>query len=187
VFPEQPPRRPLELAVGAGALLTGGAALAPALAATAAAVAPFVPAAAFAGVAVTRIVNGSGARDPFQAPQVTRARESIEALVPAGAVVITTPALGRPAENITHYTHAAAYYEGELAGLGTTLAAAARRLLAAGRRVYLLLPAAGPVPLPAPSLTEVARRSGTELYDWFVDPAHTTEAVLLEVTRAPDG
>ena len=85
VFPEQPPRRPLEIAVGAGALLAGGAALAPALAATAAAVAPFVPAAAFAGVAVTRIVNGSGARDPFQAPQVARARESIEALVPAGA------------------------------------------------------------------------------------------------------
>lgn len=186
-FPEQPPRRPLEIAVGAGALLAGGAALAPALAATAAAVAPFVPAAAFAGVAVTRIVNGSGARDPFQAPQVARARESIEALVPAGAVLITTPALGRPAENITRYTHAAAYYEGELAGLGTTLATATRRLLGAGRRVYLLVPAAGPVPLPAASLTEVARRSGTDLYDWFVDPAHTTGAVLLEVTRAPDG
>jgi len=49
------------------------------------------------------------------------------------------------------------------------------------------VPAAGPVPVPASSLTEVARRSGTELYDWFVDPAHTTGAVLLEVTRAPDG
>ena len=126
VFPEQPPRRPLEIAVGAGALLAGGAALAPALAATAAAVAPFVPAAAFAGVAVTRIVNGSGARDPFQAPQVARARGIDRGAGPRRSLVITTPALGRPAENITRYTHAAAYYEGELAGLGTTLATATR-------------------------------------------------------------
>jgi hypothetical protein len=187
VFPEQPQRRPLEITVGASALLAGSAALVAPLAATVAAVAPFVPAVAFAGVGLTRIATGSGARDPFQAPQVTRARQAIEALVPADAVVITTPALGRPAENITHYTYAPAYYEGELAGLGTTLAAATRNLQSTGRRVYLLLPATGPVPLPAAELTEVARRRGTELYDWFVDPAHTAEAMLLEVTRAPKG
>jgi hypothetical protein len=187
VFPEQAQRRPLELAVGAGAVVVGGAALVPALGASATAVAPFVPALAFAGVALARVVSGSGSRDPFQDAQVERARTTMEILVPAGSVVVTTPALGRPAENITHYTHATAYYDGEPAALGTTLPAAARAILSTGRRVYLLVPAVGPVPLPAGWLTEVARRSGPDLYDWFVDPSHTDGAVLLEVTRAPGG
>jgi hypothetical protein len=118
---------------------------------------------------------------------VGRARAALEALVPPGAVVITTPALGRPAENVTHYTHAAAYYEGEVIMPGTTLAAAVRSLLESGRRAYLLLPADDRTPLPPDRLTEVARRGGTDLYDWFVDPAHTPEAALFEVTKTPDG
>ena len=187
VFPEQPQRRALELAVGAGTLVMGAAALVPPLAATAGRVAPFVAALAFAGVGLARIATGSGTRDPFQATQVGRARAAIEALVPAGAVVITTPALGRPAENLTHYTHAASYYEGDVTMSGATLAAATRSLLSSGRRVYLLVPAGGEAPLPLDRLTEVARRSGPDLYDWFVDPAHTPGAVLFEVTGAPGG
>ena len=187
VFPGQPQRRPLELAVGAGTLVVGAAALVPPLGSTAGAIAPFVAALAFAGVGLARIATGSGTRDPFQEPQVGRARASLEALVPAGAVVITSPALGRPAENVTHYTHAAAYYEGEVTMSGTTLAAATRTLLESGRRVYLLLPADGRAPLASDRLTEVARLGGTDLYDWFVDPAHTPEAVLFEVTGVPGG
>ena len=181
VFPPQPQRRPLEVAASGGALAAG-------LAGPAAHVAPWAPlapAVAFASVGLTRIAAGTGARDPVQAPRVARARAAVEALVPAGALVITTPALGRPAENITRYTHADAHYEGELEMLGTTPAAVSRRALAAGRRVFLLLPDSTRPPLPADVLAEVARRRGPDLYDWFADPAHAAEAVLFEVVRPP--
>jgi hypothetical protein len=46
--------------------------------------------------------------------------------------------------------------------------------------VFLLLPASMPAPLPE-AVREVARRGGTDLYDWFVDPAHAPEAVLFEM------
>jgi hypothetical protein len=185
VFPAQPQRRSLELSSGAGALAVGTAALAPPVAGVAATLAPAAPAITFAGVGVTRVATGTGTRDPFQAPQVARARATIEALVPPRALVITTPALGRPAENITHYTHADAHYEGELEILRTTPAAAASRALAAGRRVFLLVPSVTPAPLPHDALAEVARRRGADLYDWFVDPGHAAEAILFEVVRPP--
>ncbi len=185
VFPSLPARRSLELTAGAAALAVGTAALAPPVAGVAAALAPLAPALAFAGAGVTRVATGTGTRDPFQAPQVERARATVEALIPAHALVITTPALGRPAENITRYTHADAHYEGELEILRSTPAAAARRALAAGRRVFLLVPSVTPVPLPRDTLAEVARRRGADLYDWFVDPGHAAEAILFEVVRPP--
>jgi hypothetical protein len=185
LFPAQPQRRPLEVAAGGAALVAGMAALVPAATAGAAALAPLAPGVAFAGVGLWRLATGSGSRDPFQAPQVERARRAIEAVIPPGALVITTPALGRPAENITRYTHADADYEGELEILRSSPAAVAARARAAGRRVFVLLPSTMPRPLPEGSLVEVARRRGRDLYDWFVDPAHASEAVLLEVVRLP--
>ena len=187
VFPSQPQRRPLEIVAGGGAAAAGLAGLTPALAGSAVAVGPLVPALAFAGIGLARVVGGTGTRDPFQRPRVARARKAIEALVPSDALVITTPALGRPAENITRYTHADAHYEGELTILGTTPADVARRARGAGRRVFLLMPDSMPPPLPRDALAEVARRRGADLYDWFADPGHAAEAVLFEVVRAPDG
>lgn len=183
VFPPLAPRRTLEVVVGAAATATGLAALAPPLAIGAATLAPLVPALSFAGTGLARVAAGSGGRDPFQAAQVARARAALEALVPAGALVLTTPALGRPAENITRYTHADAHYEGELEILRTTPAEVTRRTRATGRRVFLLLPSRMPASLPGDALREVARRRGADLYDWFVDPDHADEAVLFEVVR----
>ncbi len=183
IFPSQEQRRLLELVVGTGAALVGVAAFAPALAPAAAAVGPLVPALAFAGVGLVRVAGGSGARDRFQEEQVIRARDAVESLVPAGALVITTPALGRPAENITHYTHAEAHYDGEFSQLGSDPAEAARRWLATGRRVFVLLPGKG---VQLPNVVEVGRLSGAELRDWFVDPGHTADAVLVEL-RPPPG
>jgi hypothetical protein len=187
VFPDQPQRRPLELAAGGAAVAAGLASVAAPLAASIPVLAPLAPAAAFATVGLTRVVRGSGTRDPFQRKQVKRARAAIEALVPENALIITTPALGRPGENITRYTHADAHYEGEMKMMGTTPAAVARRALAAGRRVFLLLPVPMASPLPADVLSEVARRRGEELYDWFADPGRAAEAVLFEVVRSPGG
>src|SRR5262249_28527226 len=126
IFPSHEQRRRLELLVCAGAVLVGAAALAPGLAPAATAVGPLVAALAFAGVGLARVAAGSGTRDQFHEEQVVRARNAAEAVVPPGAIVITTPALGRPAENITHYTHAEAHYAGEFALLGTDPAEAAR-------------------------------------------------------------
>jgi hypothetical protein len=182
VFPFQEQRRSLEVAAGAGAALVGAAALVPVATPAAAAIGPLVPALAFATVGLTRMMRGAGTRDPFQAAQVARARATLESVLPPGALVFTTPALGRPAENITYYTHAEALYDGETALLNTSNQEAARRWQASGRRVFLLEPGDTP---RLPGLTEVARRSGPQLYDWFVDPSHTTDAVLLEVETLP--
>jgi hypothetical protein len=182
VFPFQEQRRLLELAAGTGAALVGVAALVPAAAPAAVAVGPLVPALTFAGVGLTRMMRGAGTRDPFQSAQVIRARDTLESILPPGALVLTTPALGRPAENITHYTYAEAHYDGETALLNSTNTEAARRWQASGRRVFLLRPGDAP---RLPGLTEVARRSGPRLYDWFVDPSHTPEAVLFEVGTPP--
>ena len=182
VFPFQEQRRPLEVAAGAGAALVGVAALVPVAAPAAAAIGPLVPALAFAGVGLTRMMRGTGARDPFQSAQVARARDTLESVLPPGALVFTTPALGRPAENITYYAHAEAHYDGETALLNSSNLEAARRWQASGRRVFLLRPGDTP---RLPGLTEVARRSGPQLYDWFVDPSRTPEAVLFEVGTLP--
>jgi hypothetical protein len=169
---------PLELAMTGAAVAS--LALPPALAAVA-------PAAALATIGVVRVVRGSGARDPFQEAQVDRARAAIEALVPSGSLVLTTPALGRPGENISHYTHADAAYIGELTTMRSSPARAARTVLGTGDNVFLLLGVPDPLPF-AGDIREVARRDGATLYDWFADPARAPlGAVLYEVRAvAPD-
>lgn len=170
--------RPLELA------LTGAAVASLVVPASVAAVAP---ATAFAVMGVYRMARGSGARDPFQAPQVERARATIEALVPSGSLVLTTPGLGRPGENISHYTHADAVYIGETGLMRSSPARAARTVLGAGDNVFLLLRTIDPLPFGG-DIREVARRDGPTLYDWFSDPARAPlGAVLYEVKSvAPD-
>jgi hypothetical protein len=97
--------------------------------------------------------------------------------------VFTSPGLGRPAENLTHYTHADAHYLGELPMLRATLDVAIARATAAARPVYLLLPADAPPPRPAAadawSLHEVARREGPALREWFVDPAKAPQGATF--------
>lgn len=170
--------RPLEVAAAGAAIAS--LALPPALAAVA-------PAAAFAVVGVTRVVQGSGARDPFQASQVARAREAIEALVPSGSLVLTTPGIGRPGENISHYTHADAAYLGETKALRSSPARAARTVLGTGDDVFLLLGATDPLPF-AGDIREVARRDAATLYDWFADPVRAPLGAVLYHVRsvAPD-
>lgn len=179
--------RPLEVAVGAGALATGTLALVPPLAVIAAGAAPLVPALAFGGMGMDRVVRGSGTRDPFQHEAVVRARATVEATIPAGALVVTSPSVGRPAENITHYTHAESHYAGEMTAMGSSVADAARNFLAAGRAVFVLVAVKETPPLATSALEEVERRSGEALYDWFCDPRRATDgAVLYRVTSAPD-
>jgi len=179
----------LERAVTAAIVLAGALPLLP-VGRRLAGWAPIVPALAFASFGMARLLGAQGGYDSFQAEQIARARAAVESLVPAGSIVLTSPALGRPAENITHYTHADAHYVGELKLLFSSADLALARCGLNGRRLFLLLGAAEPLPFKFPrqwwSASEVARRTGDALRDWFVDPRRVPEgAVLYEATMSP--
>lgn len=114
---------------------------------------PHWPAAALAAllltVAVVRAIPG-WSRPPvlFQGSRgksdVERARRTIEAVIEPGAIVITTMDVGRPAENIDHYTNGYAVYMTDLERWGFTVALASARFMVTGHAVYLLLPSTSP-------------------------------------------
>ncbi|MBM4243122.1 MAG: hypothetical protein FJ148_04810 [Deltaproteobacteria bacterium] len=145
--------------------------------------AALAPAVALLSLVVLRILEGSGARDPFQAPQVARARATLGALVPLDGVVITSEALGRPAENVAHYLGVPAFYASELPLLRTDQQRAALLLAMAGRRPFFLVAdeqAASLAPLrTSAGLRVVARRRGDAVLDWFVDPRRGGGGVVL--------
>jgi hypothetical protein len=145
--------------------------------------AALAPGVALTILALTRLALVSGSRDPFQREQVDRARAAIEALVPAKSLVITSESLGRPAENIAHYTHADARYASELRLLGRDSTAALAEMTLEGRRVFFLLAADDEDTMRTTKRIAqtrvVARRSGRDLYDWFVDPLHAPRGAVL--------
>jgi len=147
------------------------------------ALATLVPALAFAGFGIARILASEGTPDTFRAADVARARAAIEAVVPPGSLVLTSPALGRPAENWTYYTDVDAHYVGELERLFSDANLVTYRCTEAGRRLFLLLRPAEPLPLTIlPRFTavrEVARRDAAGARDWFVDPRRAPGGAVL--------
>jgi hypothetical protein len=180
------PARGLSMLERAGAVAFLGAMLGAAMPG-ARAVARLLPALGFATFGVMRILTSSGGSEGFRAADIERARRAIEALVPPGAVVLTSPGLGRPAENWTHYAHVDAHYLGELDRLFSDANLVGYRCTAAGRPLYLLLGPADPLPFTLPrafvSMREVARRNGDELRDWFVDPQRAAGGAILYEAR----
>lgn len=155
------------------------------------ALAPLLPATCLALLAISRIVSGSGERDPFQRDQVVRARAAIEGVVPPGALVLVDGDLGRPSENIAHYTHADSQYAAELPLLSSHPARAAVGYAIEGRPVFALVPDEGG-PLPSAlrelgTLRRVERRRGADLLDWFVDPRAATGGASLLVLEVSPG
>jgi len=176
----------LTIALAAGAAGVGGLGLVPATAGVARALAPLVPAATLAAVGLTRFARGTDQRDPFQEPQVARARATMRALLPPGALVLTTPALGRPAENLAHYAGVQSVYVGELRSLGVSLGGVIMRAMLAYRPVFFLVGPGGPPALAGITTREIAFQRGPALYDWFVDPERAPGgAYLHEVGVAP--
>ena len=145
--------------------------------------APLAPALALLGVVVVRLLTGSGARDPFQAPEVARARATLGALVPPDAVVLTSESLGRPAENIAHYLGVPTFYLSELPLLRTDHEKAAILLAMAGRRAFFLLEEERVQEIASlrtvGGLRVVGRRRGGDVLDWFVDPRRGASGVVL--------
>lgn len=152
--------------------------------------AALLPAVALLVLGLLRMSTGSGARDPFQAQDVARARATLGALIPPDGVVITSEALGRPAENIAHYLGVPVFYVSELPLLRTDQQRTALVLAMGGRRPFFLLRADEMEPLASlrtvAGLRMVARRRGAEVLDWFVDPRRGAGGVVLyELTLSP--
>lgn len=149
-----------------------------------------LPAIALAALALFRLAGGSGERDPFQRVQAERARAAIESVVPAGALVLADGDLGRPSENIAHYTHADSQYAAELPLLRTHAARAAVGYALDGRRVFALVAsergdlvrALGEVA----TLRVVERRRGDALLEWFVDPVAAPAGASLLAVEIPE-
>lgn len=144
------------------------------------------PAVALATAALAVVFSSAGSTEPFQREQIMRARETLGTLIPPGSLVITSEALGRPAENISHYIGAHAFYRGELPLLFVRQEAVVSRYLIEGRRAFFLLRSDDRQTLdtdrPMDPTRVVARARGAQLYDWFIDPAGAPfGAVLYEV------
>ena len=172
----------LAAAVAAAALLPA----LPRIGATLRRLVPLAPAFALAVVALSIVFGAHGPREPFQAKQIARARDVLGAMIPPASLVITSEALGRPAENIAHYVGADAFYAGEFPLLVVDRAGVVMRYLLEGRRAFFLLRADDRQTLPATRGIDparvIARAQGRALYDWFVDPqAAPFGAVLYEV------
>lgn len=149
--------------------------------------AALVPAVGLAAFGIFRVIVSSTPASGFGADDVARARAAIESLVPPGALVLTSPAIGNPAENWTHYTHAEAHYPGELDRVFSDANLLAYRLTESGRSLYLLLGAAERDPFTAPrawiTMRPIARRSGEALRDWFVNPERAPSGAVLYEAR----
>ena len=176
------------LVAGAAAVVLGSV---PRVAGTLRSFAALAPAVALLVLVVLRIRAGAGARDPFQGPDVARARATLGALVPPDGVVITSESLGRPAENVAHYLGVPAFYASELRLLRTDEQRAALLLAMAGRRPFFLVAeeqAGALAPLRTTAgLRVVARRRGDAVLDWFVDPRRGGGGVVLyEVVLSPE-
>jgi len=182
---------PAEIALG---VALGAAAIVPALPRFGASVrrlAPLAPALALLVVVAVRLATGGGARDPFQATEVARARAALGALLPPEAVLFTSESLGRPAENVAHYLDVPTFYLSELPLLRTDHRKAALLLAMNGRRPFFLLEEERAAEITGlrvvGGLRIVARRRGAEVLDWFVDPRRGAAGVVLyELVLSPE-
>ncbi len=142
-------------------------------------------------LALVEAAGGGGWRDPYQRDQIERSRRVIADVVPAGSVIITSPALGRPAENITHYTGVRAVYASELTMLPIKLSRAATFHKLNGLRVFYLLPPGqtdGLAVLPSLFHTRVERRiRPNEALDWFLNPREARRGAVLHEVEFNEG
>ncbi len=94
---------------------------------------------------VSEVEAQASRRAPFQRPQMLEARANMQRLLEPNAVVITTEEVGRPAENLEHYSGVAhAFYLTDLERWRLRVDQAALQLIIAQMRPYLYIPANQP-------------------------------------------
>jgi len=134
-----------------------------------------------------RSTSTLGTRASFQQAQVARARATIDAAIDRPAVVLTTTAIGRPAENLNYYTEVEAVYLEEMFRWQVQPRFVVGRLLRNGFAVYLLTtPAAARQWLENSNISdwytgEIVRTiSPAEAADYFVaSPFHRGLPLVL--------
>ncbi len=100
---------------------------------------------ALGGCKTAHVQAQAGRRAPFQQPQMLEARGNMQRLLEPDSVVITTEEVGRPAENIEHYSGVAdALYLTDLERWRLKPHSAAVHLIGNRRRPYLFIPANQP-------------------------------------------
>jgi hypothetical protein len=94
---------------------------------------------------VSDVQSQANRRAPFQRAQMLQARANMQRLLEPNSVVITTEEVGRPAENIEHYSGVAdALYMTDLERWKVEPYYAALYLILNGKRPYLYIPASQP-------------------------------------------
>jgi hypothetical protein len=145
--------------------------------------APIAIAVALTLFASFRVANSTGIPDPYSREQIEAATANVEKFVEPGSVLLTSVALGRPAENMTHYTSVRAAYLSEIPLTAAKPQRAIIMHLLAGRRVFLLLPPGQRSTLDlasAPILLAQRHRIPPGLaLDWFLDPRRTPQGAVL--------
>ncbi len=151
---------------------------------------PLAPAIGFALLGVVLVGRSAGARDPFQAAQVERARAAVATTMPAGSLVVTTTGLGRPAENLRHYSDLEAFYTEELSLLRVNGDKAMVQFALEGRRTFYLLDARDRASLDRVrekvDVRVVERREGPALLDWYIDPRRAPAGAVLYELVLPE-
>jgi hypothetical protein len=152
--------------------------LATAIGAAAAAVTPAAPVVSVLAPALAIGLAGFGAvradatrplRAPFQRPQATLARETMQRTLERRSVVITSENIGRPAENIEYYGGFPAFYVTDLDRWKIKASQAALAFISAGVRPYLLIDR----PIDASEAQERSR-----LFADLTEQGFTTDRVL---------
>ncbi|MBM4265943.1 MAG: hypothetical protein FJ144_04915 [Deltaproteobacteria bacterium] len=152
--------------------------------------ATLVPAFALAVVGGTLVARSAALRDSFQAKRVEASRRAVAEIVPRGSLVITSTSLGRPVENLRHYSGVEAFYAEELPLLGINAEKATLRFVLAGRRVFFLLDARDRSSLArlaqAGEVRERGRRGPARVLDWYVDPRKAPRGAVLYEVEIPE-
>jgi hypothetical protein len=147
------------------------------------AVATVAPALALALLALVRLFSGTPSWGPFRAPQARQAQALVAQYIPPGSLVLVSPRLGRPAENLRVYSGVEAFYPAEFSLFDITAEDAVVLAVARGRRVFRLVDARTRVaPDSMPNIAHVERvlllprERALELY---ADPRRAPRGVAL--------
>ncbi|MFP6665136.1 MAG: hypothetical protein VCC00_13090 [Deltaproteobacteria bacterium] len=141
------------------------------------------PALALAILALLRLFSGTPSWGSFRAPQAHQAQALVAQYIPPGSLVLASPSLGRPAENLRVYSGVEAFYPAEFSLFDKTAEDAIVVALASGRRVFRLVDARARIaPDSMPNIARIERvlllppQRALEIY---ADPRRAPRGVAL--------
>lgn len=142
-----------------------------------------VPAVALTVFALVQLGTGSRSWGPVREPQIRAAQEFVARHIPPGSLVLASPSLGRPAENLRIYSDVEAFYPAEFSLFDATPEQAILMALAHGRRVFRLVDARHRIPRDLMSgvaeVVPVVRVPQGRALEVYADPRRAPAGVML--------